>query len=250
MSQPHYEFHTIRLANASQPLCDRLVADGVLKHVHSSLPGEGVQLHITYKLDDPSNFAVQDDETCTVSSFFLQAQFDRLPADAYSAVVRESPRFKQFININTLLGGLRNGIVTDELLRRRLELTVKQGRRYDSLPRLVEPHVASIATWLRDETVLCRTSTGDWFLQLTFRTAGKPQRCHPQLTTQKVYLTPTLILHQHELTPAAWRLYQQLLYASHRLDADCSRLNYLDMAQIIALRRQQSRARQQAVSVA
>lgn len=235
---------TFQIGSASYPNIAALIANGTLV-VHprpereTDDPLKGIRAQTTYTLRAGVTFEVLNDEMCRVEDTVLQAQLSHLPTPAYRALVNASPAFEQYDGLDPLLQQLRDGSLAGQSLQDTLESTVAAGRTPNCVPSLVVLPRSFSATWLPEEIYLFQTASGHWFLSLSFRTTFR--RCSRALRPAAIGLdlgldpvtvtsdgqtdlfyspTPLPVVRPQDLSPAAWHLYQQLVYASGRLDAE------------------------------
>lgn len=236
--------HTIQIHTSSYAALQQLINEDALisqdrPEKEAADPVKGVRSRATYRLHSTGTIEILSDAQIRVAGVTLRAEVPHLPTPCYQALVSASPAFTQYPGVDTLFRGLRDGTLTREELTQDLEAAVAQGRQPDSTPRMVlSPHSFS-ASWLADEVFFFKSFSGHWFVSLSFRLhfqrqsrALKPVVIGLDLglnpltaatdgTDDRVFdPSPVPSLHRHDLSAPAWALYQDLLYASGRADAE------------------------------
>lgn len=172
--------HILQLKRRSYPILQALIRSGQLK-VNPKLRLQHDRASGLLYEAKPELLEALSDSTLLYGDITLHTELHRLPSSEYSALVRQSPRFRQHLELDELSVALRSPTLSVTEAARLLESAVAQEPQPDAQPRLVQPDGLFSAVWDRERLVLQR-SGDDWFLVLFFQV----QATQPDLFTHRL----------------------------------------------------------------
>jgi len=237
------ERQTIQIDRASYPALHHLIRQGLLipldRPPQHQDPLTGVRRLRSYRLADPTEFQLLDDNRARIGPVEVLGVFDHLPSPAYQAVTRAFGAFRQFIGLPELLCAARTPGQTAAYVGQLIENAVERGRHPEQPHGLFVPPQQFHSRWRPDEIVVHATEH-DFFLSLAFDTVF--QRLSRASITTRIGLDlgldplsvaahedgsvqafrPTLLTvpSPRSLSPGGRALRRQVLYASGRQDAE------------------------------
>ncbi|GAA5502702.1 hypothetical protein Dxin01_02446 [Deinococcus xinjiangensis] len=230
---------------SSYPAVQKLIAGGTLRPVvrpsnEKDDPIKGVRAVATYTLTPGTMIQAADPHHLMINDKAVEADLYKLPSHAYIGLVSASPRFVDLPGVTKALEIVRKGETPPQQVKAFLEQVAHQSLQIDLVPRLVKSTQQFTAFWQPGQTLIHRTAKGDFFVTLQFKVQFRAlfQATHREpiavdvglhpLTTalhqsgnQRQFCTTSLTLPDHRnLTLAARRLYDRLIYSSGRQDCE------------------------------
>ena len=201
---------------------------------------KGVGAAETYRVTPGTDLQILDAGHLQIAGVTLCADLYRLPSHAWTALVQQSPQFRTPPRLDDLLALARTPGVDVGQVHASLEWVAGRDLQPTRTVPLVTPDLPLKAHWLPASTLIHRTPGGEYFLTLCFRTTcPRPQTGSVRRRTtldlgidpittllteggvvQQFRPTSLTLPERSSLTPGAQAVYDQVVYASGRLDAE------------------------------